>query len=204
MAETETVVSIPLKFNAGNIEVDLKALPDDVYRECMLQGLKVILNRGMSKLKKDTEGVKEQVQAIAQENLDKAKASQIKFTGGAKAEKVSGKVKTEAMRLARGIVKDELKKAGHKVSHYAASDITAAAKALLEENPELLEQAKKNLEEREATPIKVSVLGNLKVDAKRVAKAEADAAAKKAKTGLSAKQAGMPAKRKGQPQATAH
>lgn len=206
----DAVIMVPITKGGATIAMNVQELPMEVYRELLIQGAKAVLNRGMSKITvKDLEGeelAKAQAAAMAkaQENLEACKEGKIRFTGGAKAEKVSGKVKTEAMRLARNIVKDELKKAKQKISHYAASDITAAAKALLDENPELMEQAKANLAEREATPVKIN-LGGLKTDPKKVAAAEKAAAAKKDKAGtVSAKQAGMPAKRKGQPQATAH
>lgn len=38
-----------------------------------------------------------------------------------------GEVKTEALRIARAMVKDELKRQGVKVSHVEASEITTAA-----------------------------------------------------------------------------
>ncbi len=52
-ATPSTLVSIALKNGAGTIEVDTARLPDDVYREVLMQGLKVIAERGMSKLTKE-------------------------------------------------------------------------------------------------------------------------------------------------------
>lgn len=204
-----SVVSIPVTKGKASVDVELDSLPEDVYREAMIQGMKVLLNRGMSKITKETYPNEEELHAAAlakaTENLEACKEGKIRFTGSKSASKVSGAVKTEAMRLARNIVKDEIKKAGGKISHYAASDITAAAKELLDASPELIEQAKANLVEREATPIKIAISA-IPVDPKKVAAAEAKKAKAKAEKGttLSAKQASIPAKRKAQPQQTAH
>jgi len=206
-----SVVSIPITKGKAPVEVELDSLPEEVYREAMIQGMKVLLNRGMSKITKETYPAEEELKAAAMakaaENLEACKEGKIRFTGSKSASKVSGAVKTEAMRLARNIVKDEIKKAGGKISHYAASDITAAAKELLEASPELIEQAKEELEKRAATPVKIAI-GAIPTDPKRVKAAEEKKAKAKAAKGetLSAKQAGMPAKRKGgkPAEATAH
>lgn len=203
------MINIPIVKGKANLEIDTEGLPIEVYKEALIQGMKVLLNRGMSKITKETYPNEEELHtaamAKAAENLEACKEGKIRFTGSKSSTKVSGAVKTEAMRLARNIVKDEIKKAGGKISHYAASDITAAAKELLDASPELIEQAKTNLEERAATPIKIAVSA-IPTDPKKVKAAEEKKAKAKAGKGetLSAKQAGMPAKRKGQAQATAH
>lgn len=195
-----SVISVPVTKGKAPIEVELDSLPEDVYREAMIQGMKVLLNRGMSKITKETypneEELKTAAMAKATENLEACKEGKIRFTGSTKAKGISGVVKTEAMRLARNIVKDEIKKAGGKISHYSASDITAAAKELLDASPELIEQAKANLAEREKVPVKINISA-IPVDPRRVKAAEDKAAKAKASKGqLSAKQAGMTAKRK--------
>lgn len=214
MADVETasgsdgVLKVIITKAGETLEVDTNAIPPDAYRIIVMEGLKAVLNKGMSKIKtKDLEGedlekAKAAALAKAKENLEQVMADKLR-KAGAKGEKVSGKVKTEAMRLARNLVKDGLKAQKLKISHYSASDITEAAKLVLEENPELMEQAKDNLAEREATPVKIN-LGALKPDPKKVEAAEKAKAKKAAEKPLSAKQAGMTAKRKGQPQATAH
>lgn len=57
-------------------------------------------------------------------------------------------MKTEAMRLARNEVKDEIKRQGMKVSHFEASEITRAATELLKQSPSIARQARKNVLER--------------------------------------------------------
>lgn len=205
-AASDSIVKIAITKGGDTIEVDVNALPQDVFREAIMQGLKTILNRGMSKLKKTDQGTPEAAMKIAQENLAKCMEGKIRFTAGGKtkADKLDREVKTEALRLAKAIVKDAIKADGGKISHYSASDITTAAKAYLEDNPETIELAKENLERRKAAPVKVASI-KIKADPKLVAKAEEANAKRKANKPLSAKQAGMPAKRKkGQPEATAH
>ena len=180
----------------------IEALPQEVYNEILLQGFKAVLNRGMSKITLadlgDADKVKSEAMLKAQANLEDVQAGKVRITGGAKAGKVSGAVKTEAMRLSRNIIKDELKRLGHKISHYEASEITTFAKEYLEENPSILETAKANLEARakiaagEGDKLS-SLVAKIKTSDVLVAKAEA----KKKKGGtISAKQAGMPAKAK--------
>ena len=70
---------------------------------------------------------------------------------------------------------------------------------LIEADPSIVETAKENLEKRKAAPVKIDIASLVKENPKLVAKAEEAKAAKKANAGtLSAKQAGMVAKRKGQ------
>lgn len=195
------IVQIPvIKGGKGAvISVDTdKDIPDDVFSEIVLLGLKVLLNRGTSKITKTTYPVAEELQAAAsakaEEQLELVKTSKIKFSGTKKAKGVGGAVMTEARRIAKNIVKDEIKKAGQKISHYEASEITKAANALLESETGagIIEQAKANLAEREQVKVSLDIAGLIKPSAKKVAAAEAK---KKEKAPLSAKQAGKTAKR---------
>jgi len=200
------ILNVPVTKAKATLEIDTDAIPEDVYAEALLQGLKVLVNRGASKITKastkDEEELKSLAMAKAVEQLELIKTSKIKFTGG-KAKKASGAVMTEARRLARNLVKDEMKRAGIKISHVEASEITKAANALLEADPSLLETAKANLEERSKVTLKIDVKALVKEDPKLVAKAEAAKKAKKEGT-LSAKQAGMVQKKsKGGAQAQA-
>ena len=198
-ATPSSILTIPVTKSKGSVEIDTSTLPDDVYREVLIQGLKVLANRGMSKITKASTKDEAELKTLAQEqaekNVEAIKAGKIKFSAGVKAKKASGKVMTEAMRLARGIVKDEIKRSGGKVSHYEASEITKAAKAYLEADPTIIEMAEENLKKREATPTPTTInLAELiKASPKLVEAAEKRKAEKKP---LSAKQAGMTAKRK--------
>lgn len=187
------IMQIAVTKAKGTIEVDTDTIPEDVYAEALMQGLKVLLNRGASKVTKaaipDAEALKAKAMEIAQEQLALVMSGDIKFTGVAKKAKVSGAVMTEARRLARNVVKDVLKKAGEKISHYDAKEITKAANELLAQDDSLIAQAEANLAERAKVPVKIDVKALIRVNPTKVAAAEAKA--KKAKDQLSAKQAGM-------------
>lgn len=197
------VMQVAVTKSKGFVEIDTEQLPDDVYAEALLQGLKVLLNRGMSKITKAELGSEDTVKAEAQVKAEKNKEAilkgDIKFTGG-KAKKASGVVMTEARRLAKNLVKDEMKRAGIKVSHVEAKEITKAANAYLDstEGAGLIAKAEANIAERE----KVNVAGVIDIKAlikespALVAKAEARKAKPKDNNQLSAKQAGMTLKAK--------
>lgn len=184
-------LQIPITKAKGHfVTIDTDTIPADVYAEAMLQGLKVLANRGTSKITKaaypKAEELLEAAVAKANEQVELIMTSKIKFTGQKKASGVSGAVRTEAMRLARNLVKDEMKRQGIKISHVEASEITKAAKELLDAMPELVETAKANIDARNAVPVATAInVKSIKTSAKKVAAAEA----KKAGT-LSAKQAG--------------
>ena len=187
------ILQVPIVKAKGFIEIDTETdIPDDVFKEVVLQGLEVVLNRGTSKLTKastkDEAELKSLAMEKAQEQLELVKTSKIKFTGVGKEKKLSGAVNTEAMRLARNLVKDEMKKAGIKISHVEASEITKAAKEVLasENGASIIEMAKANLEERSKVPVASTIVSGIKISEKKVKAAEA----KKAKDQLSAKQAG--------------
>ena len=199
------IMNVPITKGKGTVQIDTDAIPEAVFAEALLQGLKVLLNRGASKITKETypeaEEMKAAAMAKAQEQVEAVMSGNIKFTGGKAASKVSGAVKTEARRLAKAAVKDAIKASGGKVSHVEASEITKAANALLEQDPSFIAMAEANLAARAAIPVAINVAA-IPVSEKLVAKANE----RKAKDQLSAKQAGKTAKHKAKPEAraTAH
>lgn len=196
---SSTLIKFALKNSAGEVEVDTAKLPDDVYREALMQGLKVIAERGMSKMTKeaypDETERKQAIHAKALENVQDMYDGKVKITGAAKVKKASGAVMTEAMRLARNLVKDAMKANKIKISTVKASEITKAAKMLLDQDPSILKTAEANLEQRAATPVKIDIKALIKADPELVAKDEAKKAEAKANKPLSAKQAGKVAPR---------
>lgn len=190
-----TLIPVNLKNGAGTVDVDTARLPDAVYREALLQGLKVLAERNMSKLTKelypDEGDRKAAIKAKAEANIRDMYEGKVKLTGAVAVKKASGAVMTEAMRLARNLVKDQMKAEKIKISTVKASDITAAAKAFIEADPSIITTAEANLKAREATPIKVDIKSLIKADPALVAKAKAKADAAKADKPLSAKQAGQ-------------
>lgn len=210
-ATASSLVDIPVTKGKSTVSVDLAAIPEEVYKAALIEGLKSFINKGMSKIMtKGLEGEKlAEAQAAAMkkanENLAAINDGSIKLPGRKAKSKVSGAVMTEARRLARNLVKDEIKHSGGKVSHYKASDITAAANVLIESDPELIKMAEENIKKRDEVPVssKINLATLIKPDAKLVEKAKAANAERKSQ--LSAKQAGMTKKRGGQgQQATQH
>lgn len=211
------IQSIPItKVKGQAVDVDFDALPIEVYKEMLYLGAKEYINSvkmskigaGLTKLS-GTELTKAHDAIIAQAKAN-AEAMEtgkdFKFHGAKSETKVSGAVQTEAMRLARNLVKDAMKKAGMKISHTPASEITAAAKQVLTNMPDLYKTAEANLKARAETPVKgIDITKLVKADPELVKKADAAKAAKKRTAPLSVKQAGMVApKQKPQPTATAH
>jgi hypothetical protein len=197
--DPDKIMSIPIKNGAGNVDVDVRFLPDDVYREALLQGLKVIAERAMSKLTKeaypDDAERKVAIRDKALANVEDMYAGRVKITGATVVKKASGAVMTEAMRLARNLVKDAMKAEKIKISTVKASDITIAAKAFIEADPSIITTAEANLAARSETPVKINITSLIQADPVLVKKAEEKAKAAKAEKGLSKTQAGKVAPR---------
>lgn len=197
-----TVYSIPVVKGKSTVEIDADAMPVEVYAEALRLGLKELVNRKMSKItvaKLEGEKLAEAQAAAmkqAEENVTAIMKGDIRYSGSKATTKVSGAVNTEAMRIARNIIKDAIKANKGKISHYKASEISAAAKELLkgEQGAAILKTAAENLDKAKAPGIDLSALvGGMKEDPELVAKAEL-AKAKKKET-LSAAQAGKVSKR---------
>lgn len=182
------------------IDVDVSTYSDEAYAYVMAEGLKAIANARMSKVGavtkltgKELEDAQALALKIAEENLDKLAKGDIKLKS-AKASKsdIPRDVQTEALRLARDVVRNEIRKAGGKISQYAAKDITAAAHAVIAGDPSYLDKARANLESRANLTSAIDVSSMIHVDPKKAAKA----AEAKASKPLSATQAGKVAPRK--------
>lgn len=207
--EGKDYLMIPVTKGKAGIEICVDDLPADVYKEVLIQGLKHFINTSMGDIK--TTGLDEKEAATAakvamdkaEENAEKLYTGKIRMSKGTRT-KVSGEVKTEAMRLARLIIKQAIRDEGGKVSHYAAANISEAAKEWLEtteEGKECMAQAKANVESRHALDkaSKIDVSG-IKADPALAKKAEEKAA--KAKGAKKASKAPVPGKAK--PAAHAH
>jgi len=201
-------IKIPVTKGEVELEVDSDLVPQHVFEYIVALGLKTLLNRGTTKVTKalipDETMRKGEAIVIAEAQLAAIYAGKIRMTGGVKVKAASGEVNTEAMRLARIIVKDTIKADGGKVSHYDAKEITKAAKDYLNADPSILEQAKANIEARKTVKPKVAIdVKSIAVSTKKVADAEAKKAKAKAETAaknkdkapLSATQAGKTATR---------
>lgn len=200
------VLSVPISKASASVSLDLDALPDAVYKLLLAEGAKVMLNKGMSKIiLKGLEGdglakAKADALTVANKNLDKMMAGEVKAGRSAGTSKIAGVVMTEARRLAKEVVKNELRAANIKISTVEASEITKAANALIEADPSYVETASANIETRKAKAVSINIAGMVHVSPTLLAKAEKEkterAAARKSAP-LSAKQAGKVAPRKG-------
>lgn len=157
------ILNIPITKAKRSIAVESNDLSAEVYEAALIEGLKVLLNRSMSKI--TTTGLEGDQLTAAQdaafakglENLENLKAGKIKKSRDASKPKVAGLVMTEARRLAKEVVKNEIKAAGMKVSHVPASDITKAANALIEADPSFIAQAEANIAARAEVKIAPSI-----------------------------------------------
>jgi hypothetical protein len=196
------LMDIPVVKAKKTISVDVNSIPDQTFDYVIFLGLKTLINRGSTA--KANEGL--DAIAIAQKNLDAIMTNKVRVVGMKVSEKASGKEMSEARRIAKALVKDTIKAAGEKVSHYEPSEITRAANAYIEGHPEILEQAKANIAAAtkkvgEAAKAKEQMAAlRIATSAKAIAKAneksaKAKAEAKPAAAGqLSAKQAELPRK----------
>lgn len=206
-------MQVPVTKSKGVVTIEYDKIPEDVWAAVILEGLKVYVNGGMSKITtKGLEGeelakAQAAAQAKAEANAKALLDGSIKLKGRKAKSKASGAVMTEARRLAKNMLKDEAKKAGIKVSHVPAKEWTAAVKQLLEGDAgkDIIAQAEKNIKAREEAPSAPISLAELLPDfeALKAKGAESDAKAKERGKALSAKQAGMTKKRKPQPAANA-
>lgn len=201
------MLSVPVaKCKGGFIDIDPDLIPPEMWTEVVLQGLKSVLGRGMSKISKTTYPNEDELKAAAlakaQENAAAIMANdqkKIKLSGKATSKAASGDkaTHTEAMRLARNLVKDEMKKLKLRLADYKASEITKAAQQYLENDPSIIEQAKANLAERAKVDVgsKIDLKSLISASPELVKKAEARKAKAKEDAGLSATQAGKTAVR---------
>lgn len=211
------IFTVALKGDAGSIEVNASDFSDAVYKAVFQAGLDAIFAKangatkalaGITKLEgAELEKRKAEVLECATKTHDQLKSG---IVPGARKAKTSGAVNTEAMRLAKGMVRDLIRSSGQKVGAYSAKELTAAAKVVLERNPHLVALAEKNLAER-ATEAKGSKALNLEglFGSKALSedvKAKPKAPPKRKEKGapLSATQAGKAAPRQKPGSATAH
>jgi hypothetical protein len=172
----KTVLRIPVVKGKTFLEVIPDDMPLHVYTEALMLGFKQILNRGQTKITKEAypepEALKAKAMEVAEATLENMYAGKIRIAGGAKADKVPREVMTEARRIARNLVKEELKRSGVKVSYIESSEITKAANALLASDPDIIAQAEEEVEKRARTKVKIDI-SKIPVSEKKVKAAEA-------------------------------
>jgi hypothetical protein len=209
------IIQVPIVKGKGMVEFDTDALPEAVFAEAVLQGLKTLVNRGMSKITVKDLGssaeVEKEAMIVAEQNHAKIMVGEIKFSGKAKAAtaKLDKAVSTEALRIARERVRDALRAAGKKLYAVKASEITTAAKELISIDPSIIAAAELAIKARSEAPVSVdlsAIIGAVKEDGAKIAKAEAKKEADKKSKPLSASQAGKVKGRKppAKPEHTGH
>ncbi len=198
------VFKIPLK-GGGELEVQadiIGKLGDTSYDEILFLGLKAALSKGLDKAVGVVKGLSaDQLEVAKAKGVEKAKANLEALISGTaktskkKAVKTDRALQSEALRIAREMVRNGLIAAGEKVSYRPLSEITLAAKALIEANPTILEMAQANMDAAaNATKAVSEKLAEIVKTVKPSDKLIKAAAEKKAKAAadkpLSAKQAG--------------
>jgi hypothetical protein len=218
----DLIITVKLKGDAGEVSLNISTLPDEAYQAIVQAGAEAFIHKANGATKAITGVTKAsgedlaERQKVIREAAEKTKEQlEAGIVPGAsrKGPKASGAEAIEAMRLAKMMLKDLIRASGQKIGAYSAKEQTAAAKVILERNPDLLELAKKNIAQRAADAKGVKALDlkglfGAKADSEEVkAKPKKPPAkAKKANDGkptLSAATAGK-AKPKAQPSATAH
>lgn len=196
-------LKVPVSKTGTSLEVDVDLIPQDAFAIVVMEGLKVLLGKKMSKITvaklegADLEKAQQAALEVAKANLDDIMADKVKQgRAAAKTKGVPGAVMTEARRLAKAVVKDQIRAANIKISTVKASDITAAANSLIDTDSSYIEEAKANLEKRAQVAPVLDIKALIVPDAKLVARAEAKKAAAKKDGTLSAKQAGKVQPRK--------
>jgi hypothetical protein len=160
------------------VEFDLATLPDHIYRAAIELGLKQMVNGGTTKITKSLypkpEELKAAAMAKAEERAEDIRQGKIRLSttgAAASAGKVDRDTMTEARRIAKGIIKTRMVKAGKKISHVDPSEITKAANALIAQNPAIVEQARAEIERRQQVDVGDDIVSSIAVSDKRVAKA---------------------------------
>jgi hypothetical protein len=204
------VYQIPVTKGKATVAIDSEAIPEAVYAEALKLGLKELVNRGMTKITKSDYPTEEAFRAAAMEqaakNVEAINSGKIRFAGGAAAKKASGAVMTEARRLAKQVIKDEMKRKGIKLAHVDSSEITRLANVLLasDQGQYFLREAEAELKRREEVKAAVEtggetslsdILSGIAINPTKKAKAEARKASPAAAGQLSAKQASKVAPR---------
>lgn len=200
-----TVLRIPIT-KAGKdafVEIDYND-ESQVHSVSLLEiyklGLKELVNRGMSKVTKaafngDLVALAAKAMEIAQANVQKIAEGNIRVSGS-RTKEPKGAIQTEAMRLARALVKKSIKDQGYKVGSFKASEITDFAKQLLASprGQEITDSARANIAKREeeSKGLSVDLSGVADLASK---KAAPRTKGKVAEGQLSAAQAGKTAKR---------
>lgn len=193
-----TLFKIKIPKADKSIEVDFDEFPDAVKLAIVEKGLSALLVAATAKVTIATDPDPKQradnAMALVNKKLDAMKDGKLRVAK-AKDSKVPAAVRTEAMRLAKNIVKAGIKADGKKISDYAAKAITEAAEAYLEEHQELIAAAEASINAAKELAAAAAVnVSAIKADPALIAKREKANAEKRAAT--AEKNAGKPGPQK--------
>ena len=185
------IIQVPVTKAKGMIEVDTDKIDADVWKYLVVLGAKALVNRGTSSKEAKDYSQKEFLE-LAAKQVENMYSGKTRIIGQKAAKKREGAEMTEAIRIAKETVKQMIKANNEKISHYSASEITKAAKAVVEADPDTyLAAARENLA-RAAGAVekggKADIMSIIKPSETKVKAAEKKKAEAKAET--SAKQAG--------------
>ena len=173
------IMNIPVAKAGDVIPLEVNALGEQMYTYLLFLGAKAVLARGMSNVTKaefpDEEERNAEAAEIAKRTLADLYAGKVRMTGMVKEKGIGrGEVNTEAMRISREDVKAQLKEEGFRVSLIKPAFISKLAKELIENDPDILVEAKANVEKRKAAGKKKRIdLSKVTEDEGLVKKAEA-------------------------------
>lgn len=180
---------------ANYVEVDTSenGIPAHIYKHALTLGLKEMVNGGMTGPKHAKEAFKterefqEHAMETARDRAAQMMAGTLKILGAkAASDTLPREVQTEAMSIARKLIKAAIKEQGGRQIDYTSAQITQAAKDTLAANPWIIQKAKENLENRAAPDAKIAIPAP---DPEHVKKVAAKKAIEKATKPLSPKQA---------------
>lgn len=180
------------------LEVVWEELPDAIKLRIIEEGLGKLLNAATAKVtaksSESPESMASQALGLAQKKLDSLKKGELRAKVSRDG-KVSGVVMTEARRLAKNIIKQQIKAANKKILDYEAKAITEAANVYLTNHPELVAAAQASIDAAKglATQAGVDVSAIPVSEAKKAKRIAKNAEARAA---TAAKDAGKPGPQK--------
>ena len=201
MSEVQIIQVPVVKAKGKFVELKVNEVNADVWSYLIALGAKALVNRGTSGEGKKDLSDDEYVE-IAMKQVEDMYSGKTRIIGQKRtAGKKDSVEMAEAVRIAKETVKQQIKAAGQKISHYTASEITKYAKAYVEADPDTyLGAARENLARAAVAvgkPPKASL--GFTPDPKKVAAAEKKTAERKAAKGAQATGKTPPPKPKAKP-----
>lgn len=140
-----------MKVNIGKgieLDVNANALPANVMEHVVYIGLRNILMDSHASVTRESDGENfvANAQAQAEKKLAAMMAGEVRVAGTREGDPV----RAEAIRIASDMIRTALRKAGRKVSEVDAKALREKAVALIGQKPDILEMARKRVDEARA------------------------------------------------------